>query len=84
MTKTTFSIALMTALLTACSSDSEYSATSFNNYSSITVSASTSAEDVTFPITIAAYDNDGNKAQQQEITAILSRKTVSLQVFPPF
>lgn len=79
MTKTTLSIAFMAGLLAACSSDNEYSTTPSGIYNTLTVSASSSTEEVTFPITIAAYDDDGNIAQQQEITTTTTPATLSLE-----
>lgn len=72
-------ISFLAVCLTACVSDGEYSVISNDTYSRLTVSANASAEDLTFPVVISAYDDDGNRATQQELTSITTPATLSLQ-----
>lgn len=72
-------IFLLAACLTACVSDGEYSVISNDTYSRLTVSANASAEDLAFPVIISAFDDDGNKTTQQELTSIATPATLSLQ-----
>lgn len=78
MTKAIFYVAAAATILSACSSEGEHTSYSPEGQCNLTIRANASSNELTFPITIAAFNNS-EKVHSQEIANSGSSTTMTLQ-----